>query len=82
MENVGYLPFRIVVHYSEEDNAYIAVIPEFTGCSASGETEQEAVVEVRKAAVLWLESVQVMLGATTKHCQDEENYCQHGIGSL
>ncbi len=82
MEYVWNRPIRIVVYYSKEDSAYVAVVPEFPGCSAFGKTECEALGEVKKAADLWLESVQAMLGVNTKGYQDEENYCQYGIGSL
>jgi predicted RNase H-like HicB family nuclease len=45
-----------VVHYSEEDEEYIAVVPELRGCSASGETEQGAIKAVKEAASVWLET--------------------------
>ena len=43
--------YRIVVRYSEEDEGYIAVVPELRGCSASGATEQEAIEAVREPSV-------------------------------
>jgi predicted RNase H-like HicB family nuclease len=36
----------IIVFYSDEDEAYIADIPDFEMCSAHGETPEEAVHEV------------------------------------
>ena len=48
--------YRIVVRYSEEDEGYIAVVPELRGCSASGETEQGAIKAVKEAASVWLET--------------------------
>ena len=48
--------YRIVVRYSKEDEGYIAVVPELRGCSAWGETEQEALKAVEEAARAWLES--------------------------
>jgi predicted RNase H-like HicB family nuclease len=36
----------IIVFYSDEDEAYIADIPDFEMCSAFGETPEEAVHEV------------------------------------
>ncbi len=50
--------YRIVVRYSEEDEGYIAVVPELRGCSAWGETEPETIEAVKKAASAWLESAQ------------------------
>src|SRR5207247_3258580 len=48
--------YRIVVHYSKEDEGYIAVVPELRGCSAWGETEVEAIHAVEVAAAAWLEA--------------------------
>ena len=48
--------YRIVLRYSEEDEGYIAVVPELRGCSAWGETEQKAIEAVEEAASAWLET--------------------------
>ena len=48
--------YRIVVRFSEEDEGYVAVVPELRGCSAWGETEQKVLEVVREAASVWLES--------------------------
>jgi predicted RNase H-like HicB family nuclease len=48
--------YRIVVRYSEKDEGYVALVPELRGCSASGETDQEAIEAVREAASVWLET--------------------------
>ncbi|WP_081623010.1 type II toxin-antitoxin system HicB family antitoxin [Archaeoglobus sulfaticallidus] len=39
---------------SEEDEGYIAVVPELLGCSAFGETEEEALKEIKVAIELWI----------------------------
>ena len=54
MKKFQYYPIEIF--YSEEDEGYIAVIPELPGCSAFGETEEEALEEVKTAMELWLET--------------------------
>jgi predicted RNase H-like HicB family nuclease len=46
---------HINVFYSEDDDAYIADIPDLYPCSASGDTPEEAVREVLIAKALWLE---------------------------
>ncbi len=38
--------YHINIFYSEEDDAYIADIPDFEMCSAHGDTPQEALREV------------------------------------
>jgi predicted RNase H-like HicB family nuclease len=47
--------YHINVFYSEEDECYIADIPDLFPCSAHGETPDEAVREVLIAKDLWLE---------------------------
>ena len=46
--------YAIEIFYSEEDEGYIAVVPELPGCSAFGETEEDALTEVKIAIELWL----------------------------
>jgi len=48
--------YAIEIFYSEEDGGYIAVVPELPGCSAFGESEEEALKEVMTAIDLWLET--------------------------
>ncbi len=47
--------YHINIFYSEEDEEYIADIPDLKYCSASGETPEEALREVLLAKSLWLE---------------------------
>ena len=48
--------YTIEIFYSEEDDGYIAVVPELPGCSAFGETEEEALKEIKIAIELWIEA--------------------------
>ncbi|MBE9009819.1 type II toxin-antitoxin system HicB family antitoxin [Pseudanabaenaceae cyanobacterium LEGE 13415] len=48
--------YHINVFYSEEDEGYIADIPDLKFCSAFGETLEEAVREVEIAKSAWLEA--------------------------
>lgn len=48
------MKYAIVIAYSDEDRGYIATVPELPGCSAFGDTEEEAIREVKVAASLWL----------------------------
>lgn len=50
--------YAIEIFYSEEDAGYIAVVPELPGCSAFGETEEEALKQVMTAMELWLEAAE------------------------
>ncbi|MER3435589.1 MAG: type II toxin-antitoxin system HicB family antitoxin [Leptolyngbya sp. ERB_1_1] len=48
--------YHINVFYSEEDEGYIADIPDLKFCSAFGETPEEAVREVTIAKAAWIEA--------------------------
>ncbi len=48
--------YHINIFYSEEDEGYIADIPDLKFCSAFGETPEEALREVQIAKTAWLEA--------------------------
>jgi predicted RNase H-like HicB family nuclease len=51
--------YHINIFYSEEDEAYIADIPDLKYCSAAGDTPQEALQEVLIAKQAWLETAKL-----------------------
>jgi predicted RNase H-like HicB family nuclease len=50
--------YHINVFYSDEDDGWIADIPDLVACSAFGKTPQEALREVVKVKRAWLEVAQ------------------------
>lgn len=48
--------YAISIFYDEEDGDYIAVVPDLKGCSAFGDTPEDALREVLIAMDLWLEA--------------------------
>ena len=46
--------YKVEIFYSEEDQGYIAVAPELKGCSAFGETKEQALQELDIAMALWI----------------------------
>ncbi len=54
--NVHFNRYAIEIFYSMEDEGYIAVAPELPECSAFGETEENALNEIKIAIDLWLET--------------------------
>jgi predicted RNase H-like HicB family nuclease len=48
--------YHINIFYSEEDNGYIADIPDLESCSAFGETPEQALAELEQAKQAWLEA--------------------------
>lgn len=47
--------YRINIFWSEEDECFIAEVPDLKGCSAVGDTPEEALKEVQVAIKNWLE---------------------------
>ena len=47
--------YRIELFWSDEDEAWIANVPDLKYCSAHGDTAEEALAEVQIAKRLWLE---------------------------
>jgi predicted RNase H-like HicB family nuclease len=52
--------YFISIFYSEEDEGYIADIPDLHFCSAFGETPEEALREVQVAKQAWLEAARAV----------------------
>ena len=48
--------YHINIFYSEEDEGYIADIPDLKACSAFGDTPEEALKEVLIAKAAWIEA--------------------------
>lgn len=52
--------YEIILYWSQEDDAYIAEVPELAGCMADGSTYQEALSEAEVVISEWLETAQSM----------------------
>ncbi|BAY13686.1 type II toxin-antitoxin system HicB family antitoxin [Calothrix sp. NIES-2098] len=52
------LRYEIILYWSEEDQAFIAEVPELPGCAADGETYQAALQNVQIIMQEWLEIAQ------------------------
>ncbi|MBF0468660.1 MAG: type II toxin-antitoxin system HicB family antitoxin [Desulfamplus sp.] len=46
--------YEIILYWSEEDDAYIAEVPELAGCMADGTTYQEALQNVEVIINEWI----------------------------
>ncbi len=47
--------YHINIFYSQEDEGYIADVPDLRSCSAFGATPAEALAELEKAKAAWLD---------------------------
>jgi predicted RNase H-like HicB family nuclease len=50
--------YHINIFYSEEDEGYIADIPDLDACSAFGSTPEDALREVEIAKAAWVQAAQ------------------------
>jgi predicted RNase H-like HicB family nuclease len=48
--------YHINIFFSEEDQGYVADIPDLPMCSAFGDTPSQALAEVEAAKQLWLDT--------------------------
>lgn len=48
--------YQIVLYWSDEDDAYIAEVPELPGCAADGRSYQEAIANVEVVIDEWIET--------------------------
>jgi predicted RNase H-like HicB family nuclease len=52
--------FEIIIFWSDEDQCFVADVPELPGCMAHGDSHEAALAEVKLAMQLWLETAQSM----------------------
>ena len=50
------MKYEIILYWSEDDEAYIAEVPELSGCMADGPTAAEAPRNVERIAQEWIET--------------------------
>ena len=48
--------YEIIIFWSNEDEAFIAEIPEFPGCMAHGNAPDDALKNAQDAIQLWLDT--------------------------
>jgi predicted RNase H-like HicB family nuclease len=50
------LQYEIIVYWSEEDNFYVAEVPELPGCVTDGPSYQEALSNAETAIQEWIDT--------------------------
>jgi len=48
--------YEIIIYWSEQDEAFIAEVPELAGCMADGDTYQHALENVQTIIEEWIET--------------------------
>jgi predicted RNase H-like HicB family nuclease len=48
--------YEIILYWSNEDQVFVAEVPELPGCVAHGETQEVALANAQEATQLWIET--------------------------
>ena len=48
--------YEVIIYWSDEDQAFIAEVPELPGCAADGATHQGALANVEVVIQAWIET--------------------------
>ena len=48
--------YEIILYWSEEDQAFLAEVPELPGCMSDGKTRAEALMNVEQVISEWIET--------------------------
>ncbi|MBU2604028.1 MAG: type II toxin-antitoxin system HicB family antitoxin [Actinobacteria bacterium] len=48
--------YETIIYWSDEDQLFIADVPELPGCMAHGDTPQDALAQAQAAMALWIET--------------------------
>ncbi len=48
--------YEVIIYWSEEDQSFVAEVPELPGCMADGATYQEALANVEVIIQEWIET--------------------------
>ena len=48
--------YEVIIYWSNEDNSFVAEVPELEGCAADGATYAEAVSNVEVIMDIWIET--------------------------
>jgi len=46
--------YEIILCWSEDDQAFVAEVPELPGCMAHGDSQESALASVNEAITLWI----------------------------
>ncbi len=58
--------YEIIIFWSENDNAFVAEVPELPGCMADGNTYQEALSNAERVIREWIDTAKE-LGRTVPY---------------
>lgn len=48
--------YETIIYWSDEEQSFIAEVPELPGCMAHGASQEEALMNAKEAIQLWLDT--------------------------
>ena len=48
--------YEIILYWSNEDQAFVAEVPELPGCMAHGDSQEAALMHANEAMQLWIDT--------------------------
>ncbi len=48
--------YEVIIYWSDEDQAFVAEVPELRGCAAHGSTQEAALLSAQEAIRLWIDT--------------------------
>jgi predicted RNase H-like HicB family nuclease len=48
--------YEIILYWSDEDQIFVAEVPELPGCVAHGKTQEKALLNTKRAMRLWIDT--------------------------
>jgi len=68
------MSYKYKIYWSEEDNAFIAEVPELPGCMVHGNFCEEAIQNIRAAIDLWIDTAKEFNDPIPKPKEDKLIY--------
>ncbi len=48
--------YEVIIYWSDDDQAFVAEVPELPGCAAHGSTQEAALASAQEAIRLWIDT--------------------------
>jgi predicted RNase H-like HicB family nuclease len=48
--------YEVIIYWSNEDQVFVAEVPELPGCMAHGDTQEGALAQANEAIRLWIDT--------------------------
>ncbi len=48
--------YETIIYWSDEDQIFVADVPQLPGCMAHGNTQEEALININEAIKLWIDT--------------------------